>query len=141
MARRRLYAHAAARGNPQRGDELNRYRSTAIMNVKHAVSVATIAFLTSLAVSIPAQAAEPSRVVNLRDLDLSKPSDIRTLYVRIGNAAWKVCGERIPASNGPSSIENGKCRRTLMDAAVADVNHSALTAYHAKKPATVTASR
>lgn len=118
------------------------------MNIKHAVPVITAAIVVSLAVSNPVRgeasqgnSAQPARVVSLRDLDLSKPADIRTLYVRIGNAARKVCRELIPAHNGPSSIRNGQCRHTLIDAAVAEMNHPALTAFSTKKSVQVTASR
>jgi len=118
------------------------------MNIKHAIPVLVVTMLVSLAASNPVRGeasqeknAAPSRAVSLRDLDLSSPADIRALYVRIGHAAWKVCREVVPANNGPSGIENGKCRHTLIDAAVAEVNHPLLTAYHTRQPAPVTASR
>jgi UrcA family protein len=114
------------------------------MNAKYSIPVVVAALLVSVTVSNPVQgepAAAPSRVVNLKDLDLSRSTDVRTLYGRIGNAAWRVCSDLAPMGNGPSGIENGKCRRALVEAAVAEVNHPALTAYHAKTPAPVTASR
>jgi UrcA family protein len=119
------------------------------MNAKLAPSLVASLFLLSLSLSIPAQAERvgmgqetaPVRVVGFGDLDLSTASGVRTLYSRLTNAAWKVCHDIIPATNGPSGIENGKCRRTLIDAGVADVNRLALTALHTKKGAEVTARR
>lgn len=90
---------------------------------------------------VVAAAGGPSLVVSLRDLDLSRPADVRALHLRIANAAWRVCGELIPPNNGPFGIENARCRRTLMDDAVAEVNHPALTAYHTKARSPVTARR
>jgi UrcA family protein len=110
------------------------------MNARYAFPL-VVAFLVSI-VPDPVRgetAPAPSRVVKLNDLDLSRPTDVRTLYGRIGNAVWRVCSEIAPMGNG--RIEHGTCRHTLVEAAVAEVNHPALTAYHAKRPAPVTASR
>jgi UrcA family protein len=88
-------------------------------------------------------ASEPmlNRVVRFGDLDLSTDAGVTTLSRRISTAAWKVCGVIAPPTNGPSSIENMKCRQTLTDEAVAQVNSPALTARFAKKGRQVTASR
>jgi UrcA family protein len=87
-------------------------------------------------------ATTPSSIVHYEDLDLSDTAGIHKLYVRIQNAAWLVCGQIVPAHNGPSGIENVHCRQTLVDAAVAEVNRPALTALHThKKPTDRTASR
>jgi UrcA family protein len=107
------------------------------------------ALLVTLGHSIPgvaqsptSVAAAPSSIVRYGDLDLSDAAGVHTLYVRIQNAAWRVCGQIVPAHNGPSDIENVHCRQTLVDAAVAEVNTPALTALHThKKPSYRTASR
>jgi UrcA family protein len=98
------------------------------------VHVVTLAFVATAA-------SGPSLVVSLKGLDLSRPADVRVLHGRIGNAAWRVCSELIPPNNGPSGIENARCRRALMDDAVAEVNNPALTAYHTKARLPVTARR
>jgi len=88
------------------------------------------------------QAADvPSRTVNFADLDLSTSSGAKVLYTRIQNAASSVCHELVPPQNGPSAIENGKCRATLIDAAVRDVNRPELTALHQGRSRSMTASR
>jgi UrcA family protein len=92
--------------------------------------------------SDPAMAnAIPSQIVRYADLDLTSPEDLRTLYGRIRHAAWKVCREIVPAGNGPSAIENGKCQRTLVDLGVKDVNRPALSTLHTKRNVEATARR
>ncbi len=87
-------------------------------------------------------ATEPSRVVSYSDLDLSTEAGVRTLYGRIQNAAWRVCGDIVEPHNAAAAAENAKCRQALVDAAVAQVNKPALTALHAgKKPAEAMESR
>jgi UrcA family protein len=83
----------------------------------------------------------PVETVRYSDLDLSTPVGVRTLYKRIDNAAWKVCRQMFPATNGPSGIANSKCRSTLVDAAVKDANRPTLTALHMKRNVAVTARR
>ena len=108
-----------------------------------------VALLIALSHSVPglaqspkSVAPSPSSTVRYGDLDLADAAGIHTLYVRIQNAAWRVCGQIVPAQNGPSDIENVRCRQTLVDAAVAEVNRPALTALHThKKPSDRTASR
>jgi UrcA family protein len=91
------------------------------------------ALVAAFTLGAPAFAQPPSEVaktVRYSDLDLSTPAGIRTLYDRIQGAAWRVCQELVPAQNGPSGIENAKCRHTLVDDAVAEVNKPALTGLH-----------
>jgi UrcA family protein len=112
-------------------------------------TLCAFALLVTLSYSVPgiaqspkAVAATPSSIVRYEDLDLSDAAGIHTLYGRIQHAAWLVCGQIVPAQNGPSGIENVHCRQTLVDAAVAEVNRPALTALHThKKPSERTASR
>jgi UrcA family protein len=104
--------------------------------------VATLAFGSPANAQSPSAATAPSSIVRYGDLDLSTSAGIRTLYGRIQDAAWRVCQQIEPPQNGPSGIENVKCRQTLVDVAVGEVNKPALTALHTgKKPSGVTASR
>jgi UrcA family protein len=107
------------------------------MNTKLSTALIATTLLASLALCGPARAqtptgdakSAPSEVVRYSDLDLSSPAGIRTLYGRIQNAAWRVCLLMVPAPG----IESGKCRQTLIDVAVGEVNKPALTALHTRK--------
>ena len=117
--------------------------------MKAKTALIVTALLTSVALSTTSRAETPSTgstqapsiVVRYADLDLATPGGVRALYRRIQTAAWRVCGELIAPHNGPSGIENGKCRRTLVDVAVKEVNRPALTALHFGTGAEVTARR
>jgi UrcA family protein len=118
------------------------------MATKLTTTFSIFALLVALGYGAPGVAqssktpSAPSSIVRYHDLDLSEPASVHTLYMRIQNAAWLVCRQVVPPNNGPSDIENLKCRRSLVDAAVAEVDRPALTALHAgKKPADRTASR
>ncbi len=108
------------------------------MNTKLSSALLAAALATAFALSGTAYAqtasdaasASPSKVVSYSDLDLSSPAGIRTLYGRIQNAAWRVCLQIIPVHSG---IETTKCRDTLVQAAVEQVNTPALTAMHTGK--------
>ena len=82
--------------------------------------------------------ATPSRVVRFGDLDLSTVAGNRALHRRISTAALQVCQVMMPAR---SVIELGKCRRELMDTAVAEVSRATLTSLHGGKVIEVTARR
>jgi UrcA family protein len=103
------------------------------------------ALVVAFALCAPVFAQPPSEVaktVRYSDLDLSTPAGVRTLYGRIQDAAWQVCHELVPAENGPSGIENAKCRHTLVDDAVDEMNKAALTALHTgRSPENRTAER
>lgn len=106
------------------------------MNTKS--SILALAVVAAAAMAAPTFADAPSApqaTVRYSDLDLSASSGVQTLYHRIKNAAFRVCLTLTPAHNGPSGIENLKCQRTLVDAAVVDVDKPALTALHAGKKA------
>jgi UrcA family protein len=103
--------------------------------------MATLVLSGPLNAQQPAPAG-PSTTVRYSDLDLSTPYGVRSLYTRIQNAAWAVCREIVPASNAADARENLKCRHTLVESAVAQVNKPALTALlTGHKPADLTASR
>ena len=78
-----------------------------------------------------------STTVSFRDLDLSNPYGVTTLYQRIKAAAEKVCGYQ-----GTDFIERSiwrGCVRGAVDDAVAKVNNPLLTALHTGRTPTVTA--
>jgi UrcA family protein len=108
------------------------------MNTKLNTTLGAFVLLTALCLSASGFAQNPDRsvpseVVRYGDLDLSSVQGIRTLYVRLQNAAWRVCLQIEPHA----SIINGQCRRTLVEAAVNDLNKPALTALHVGKTPTV----
>jgi UrcA family protein len=70
-----------------------------------------------------ARDSAPSVVVSLTDLDPSTPEGVRALHLRLSDAAWQVCWAMI---SKPVSIEGGKCREQLIEAAVADINRMRL---------------
>lgn len=117
------------------------------MNTKVQIALIVAVFLTSAALPSHAEKASlgsteaPSRIVRYADLNLATPEGVRALYGRIQAAAWKVCGDIVAPHNGPSAIESGKCRQTLIDVAVQQVNKPALTALHLGKRTEVTARR
>jgi UrcA family protein len=110
------------------------------MNTLLKVASVTTALVTAVALSAPSFAAAPvegapgapSQIVHFADLDLATATGVRTLYGRTWSAAWRVCLIVEPAS-ASSDIENMKCRQTLVDAAVEQVNWPALTALHTGK--------
>lgn len=110
------------------------------MNTQLRFASAITVVAATVALSAPSFAAAPveaqpgasAQVVHFADLDLSTPTGVRTLYGRIRTAAWQVCSIIAP-TYGPSTIDNLKCRRTLVDDAVARVNQPALTALHTGK--------
>jgi UrcA family protein len=113
------------------------------MKTKLNAAFAIATLVTTLALSSPSRAqtpdgrdqgeSAPSQVVRFSDLDLSSATGIRTLYGRIQNAAWRVCRQIVLPQSGATGIENGKCRHTLIDIAVEQVNREALTALHTGK--------
>ncbi len=110
------------------------------MNTKLFTTFVPTLVVAALAVSGPsfAQAqsgqrnAAPSQVVRYSDLDLSTAAGIHTLYSRIQDASWRVCRQVAPPQNA-TRIENLKCRETLIDVAVSEVNKPELTALRTGK--------
>jgi UrcA family protein len=87
--------------------------------------VATLAFSAAGYAQSPSAPA-PSITVRYSELDLLSDAGAHTLYERIQNAALHVCRQVAPLG-----IDNMRCRQTLIDSAVADVNAPALTALRA----------
>jgi len=72
----------------------------------------------------------PSLRIVVSDLDLSKSSDVATLYARIKSAAVQVCGaEAVTGSRLPSASKK-QCMAQAVDGAVSQVNNASLSAYH-----------
>jgi UrcA family protein len=113
------------------------------MNTLLKLASVTTALITAVALSAPSfaaatvegEAGAPTQVVHFADLDLSTAMGIHTLYGRIQIAARQVCLKIVEPTSASSHIENLKCRQTLIDAAVEQVNRPALTALHTGKSA------
>ena len=79
-----------------------------------------------------------SETVKYADLKVDTAAGAQALYSRIHSAARRVCGYEATSIQGPSVWQN--CVRPAVDAAVAKVNNSQLTALHTgRKPAPATA--
>ena len=79
-----------------------------------------------------------SETVKYADLKVDTPAGAQALYSRIHSAARRVCGYEATSIQGPSVWQN--CVRPSVDAAVAKVNNTQLTALHTgRKPAPATA--
>ena len=117
------------------------------MNTKLSSTIGAFALVATLGLGAPGFAASatstvPNAVVRYSDLDLTTSEGNHILYERIQNAAWQVCRQIVPVQHFPGAIEILKCRQTLMDVAVGQVNKPALTALHTgNKPRDITASR
>jgi UrcA family protein len=116
------------------------------MTTKLNSAIGAFALLATFGLGAPAFAQSrtppvPSATVGYRDLDLSSPAGIHTLYERIQHAAWRVCQQTVAVQHGPGTIEILKCREAVVDATVRQLNKPALTALHAgRKSGDVTAS-
>ena len=102
------------------------------MIAKRNVGLVLTTLVASLVLSGPLSAqqdphAVPSKTVRYSVFDLSTPRGVHTLYERIQNAAWALCLDIVPPT-GPTFSEKLKCRRSVVEAAVAQVNNPALSA-------------
>jgi UrcA family protein len=80
-------------------------------------------------------------VVNYTDLDLSKESDVRSLYSRLQRASAKVCGDYQDLRNLAVRRAYDTCYQESLSRAVGEVNHSAVTAMFAADSRTKVAGR
>jgi UrcA family protein len=111
------------------------------MNTKHnRFNVITLT-LTSLLgfgaamAAAEADAATGSNVaVSYRDLDLSRPTDVRTLYKRIENAAASACLEAPPAADLSRHLAWERCYSAALDSAVMQVRSPELLALYRSQP-------
>ena len=75
--------------------------------------------------------ATAKAVVNYTDLDLSKDSDVRSLYARLQRASERVCGDNRDLRNLSLKRVYDACYQESLSRAVDSVNHSAVTAMFA----------
>jgi UrcA family protein len=81
-----------------------------------------------------AHAADASATQSLRiranDLDLSKSSDVATLYARIRSAAEQACGKDVVTGSRLHTSSKKQCVSEAVDTAVSQINNASLSAYH-----------
>ena len=80
-------------------------------------------------------ASAPSMHVNVRDLDLSRSSDVATLYARIKTAAHQVCDSYAVTGSRLASSSKEQCLSQAVDGAVSQINNASLSAYHKQEAA------
>ena len=96
----------------------------------------TAAFTT---LSLPAQADEHSVptestiTVKFRDLDLSKPDGVATLYQRIERSARLVCTDSSSPWDAGRVATMQRCYEAAIQDAVSNINQPQLTAFHQAK--------
>jgi UrcA family protein len=96
-------------------------------------SAAALAICVALAgVLLPAQADTGVRV-KFRDLDLSSPKGIATLYQRIERAARLVCTDSSAPWDGERVTTFQRCYDAAIEDAVATIDQPMLTALHRAK--------
>jgi len=88
------------------------------------------AWMVSGAARAADTASAPSMHINVRDLDLSRSSDVATLYARIKTAAHQVCDSYAPTGSRLVSGSKEQCLAQAVDGAVAQINNASLSAYH-----------
>lgn len=74
----------------------------------------------------------PAAIVRVRDLNLSKPADVATLYGRISRAASSVCNAANP-SPLPHMSYSLRCYRDAMDRAISQIDSPELVALYRVK--------
>jgi UrcA family protein len=68
--------------------------------------------------------------ISVSDLDLSKTSDVATLYARIKSAAQQACGADVVTGSRLTSTSKKQCTKEAVDGAVSQINNASLSAYH-----------
>jgi UrcA family protein len=74
--------------------------------------------------------AQQSLRITVSDLDLSKSTDVATLYSRIKSAAVQACGADVVTGSRLPSGSKKQCLTQAVDGAVAQINNPSLSAYH-----------
>jgi UrcA family protein len=95
----------------------------------------TLSSLLGLAAAIGigggAQAAEtPSITVSYRDLDLSRPGDVKVLYHRLSQAASRVCMGEPAEWDLSRHLVWSRCYYAVLDSAVTEVRSPELLALY-----------
>jgi UrcA family protein len=102
-------------------------------------SMAALALTAAFTVSLPALAnetatpAESSIRVKIRDLDLSKPEGVATLYQRIERSARLVCTDSSSPWDAGRVATMQRCYEAAIQDAVSAINQPQLTAFHQSK--------
>jgi UrcA family protein len=124
-------------GRGGRRDAREDFAGESIMNLKLTLLVAA-AWVPALGLADPAEtqivghnASAPSVVVHYGDLDISTPEGARKRHERLSTAAWQVCSHMLTRV---VSIEGGKCRMQLIEAAVSDIHRQQRLAYGQDAP-------
>jgi UrcA family protein len=94
------------------------------------------AWMVSTASAADAPAPHSLRIT-VSDLDLSKNTDVATLYARIKSAAEQACGTDVVTGSRLPSGSKKQCMSQAVDGAVSQINNASLSAYH-KQEATKT---
>jgi UrcA family protein len=110
------------------------------MNTMMKRSIAALALTASFAtLSLPAQAddkaaqTESNITVKFRDLDLSKPEGVATLYQRIERSARLVCTDSSSPWDAGRVATMQRCYDAAIQDAVSAINQPQLTAFHQAK--------
>jgi UrcA family protein len=73
----------------------------------------------------------PTKIVSSADLDLANPSDVRTLYRRVRDAARAVCLESARQEGEIATLTwRAYCYRSAIDRAIASAGDERLSALH-----------
>ena len=105
------------------------------MNTKtHRIPVITLTLTSLLGLGAAAgsvscaQAAEaPTVKVSYKDLDLSRATDVHTLYRRLERASAQVCGD-MPAASLAQRMAYERCYQSALESAVLEVRSPELLA-------------
>ncbi len=96
-------------------------------------ALAVLVGMTAFPAAADGRLVEESLAVRYADLDLDKEAGIANLYARLRTAAERVCD----LGSGPQALflssSERSCVTTALEQAVANVDHAALTAYHAAR--------
>ena len=68
--------------------------------------------------------------ISVSDLDLSKSSDVATLYARIRAAAKQICGPDVVTGSRLPTSSTTQCINQAGDGTVSQINNASLSAYH-----------
>lgn len=88
------------------------------------------AWMVSTAQAADADATTQSLRISASDLDLSKSSDVATLYARIRSAAQHACGTDVVTGSRLPTSSKQRCVAQAVDGAVTQINNASLSAYH-----------
>jgi UrcA family protein len=75
----------------------------------------------------------PAEVVKFHASEVTTSDGAHAVFRRINNAAWRVCLDMFPPTNGPGALSNLNCRRTLVEDAVKQADSPKLTAVYESK--------